>query len=241
MSKICLNHVYPPSSVQRAVYKDIVLLLQKDKYLSAKQLKAKVSPHLFGVLFIFCVWRWTHFIAASCHCRGRWALNRTASSKEAAWKKWTMEPGTGRSASSAPITIWCASTLWRASTPLTCGVSWRTSAAVWNLMSSFSTAAFGTFRGDWIFHRSCSASQADAAGFHLPYSLERCCVFWLSVSFKPLISSEINAWMDVKYKLVVKHFVIVPEVVPLTGGLDKCELKWQCGSQFHYWSVDRCR
>lgn len=50
ISQVCtdafLNDVYPPSSVQRAVYKDIVLLLQKDKYLSAKQLKTKVSPHL---------------------------------------------------------------------------------------------------------------------------------------------------------------------------------------------------
>lgn len=31
------------SSVQRSVYKDIVLLLQKEKYLTLSQLKSKVS------------------------------------------------------------------------------------------------------------------------------------------------------------------------------------------------------
>lgn len=46
--------MYDPSLVQRAVYKDIVLLLQKEKYLTAKQLKTKVSAcfnSLVGFLF----------------------------------------------------------------------------------------------------------------------------------------------------------------------------------------------
>lgn len=38
LSLYCLS-----SSVQRSVYKDIVLLLQKDKYLTLSQLKSKVS------------------------------------------------------------------------------------------------------------------------------------------------------------------------------------------------------
>lgn len=46
--------MYARSLVQRAVYKDIVLLLQKEKYLTAKQLKTKVSVcfnSLVGFLF----------------------------------------------------------------------------------------------------------------------------------------------------------------------------------------------
>lgn len=71
ISQVCtdafLNDVYPPSSVQRAVYKDIVLLLQKDKYLSAKQLKTKVSPHFeYIVLLVFFLFQWNHVITASC-------------------------------------------------------------------------------------------------------------------------------------------------------------------------------
>lgn len=53
--------MYAPSLVQRAVYKDIVLLLQKEKYLTAKQLKSKVSAccnSLVGFLFPS-----SHFIA----------------------------------------------------------------------------------------------------------------------------------------------------------------------------------
>lgn len=37
------NAVCMSSSVQRSVYKDIVLLLQKEKYLTLRQLRSKVS------------------------------------------------------------------------------------------------------------------------------------------------------------------------------------------------------
>lgn len=54
--------MYAPSLVQRAVYKDIVLLLQKEKYLTAKQLKTKVSACCNAC-------RWVSFSIKSLHCR----------------------------------------------------------------------------------------------------------------------------------------------------------------------------
>lgn len=54
--------VCAPSLVQRAVYKDIVLLLQKEKYLSAKQLKTKVSARFNGLLG--CLFPLSRFIVA---------------------------------------------------------------------------------------------------------------------------------------------------------------------------------